>query len=156
MLPAIHSFYRNLADQFGVSIDTSLDQELDPTRRESPGLPDQELDTMEPESFPVLYQDRSPIPESGESVYKKLANILWQTGDMSGINLTELQDIPIASSILGQPGTVFTVQQQIQSLQTLQKTFDANKASLDKRDISADTLINNELNRRLSEEKSEH
>ena len=96
-----------------------------------------------------------PTGESEQSIYKKLANEIWQSGNMSGINLTELQDIPIASSILGQPGTVFTVQQQIQSLQTLQKTFDANKAALDKRDISADQLITNQLNRDLLEAKSE-
>ena len=95
-----------------------------------------------------------PTGESEQSIYKRLANEIWQKGNMLGINLTELQDIPIESNIPGDQA-FFTVQQQIQSLQKLQETFDANKAALDQRDISADKLINNELNRRLSEAQSE-
>ena len=135
---------------------------------ESPGVVDQEFDPMEPESFgfgdtigedrgdpTVIDKSDSTTGESEQSIYKRLANEIWRKGNMFGINLTELQDIPISSNIPNQPGTVFTVQQQIQSLQTLQKTFDANKAALDKRDISADQLITNQLNRSLSESKSE-
>ena len=99
-----------------------------------------------------------PTGESEQSIYKRLANEIWRKGNMSGINLNELQDITYTSTnpaTRQEESTLFTVQQQIASLQKLQETFNANRAAINQNRLSKDTIITNRLNRDLLESKSE-
>ena len=89
--------------------------------------------------------------------YLEMADQLWNKGTIPPEAITQLQNISFQTSA-GQFGTTqtvtFTVQEQIESLQKLLQTFNANRAEIQQGDLRIATLASTELAQQLESKKS--
>ena len=109
-------------------------------------------DTMLPSGTQPISDNGSNIefvdtPEARDK-YLEIANQLWNQGTIPQDAITELQNISFQTSAAqtGVAQTVtFTVQDQIESLQKLLQTFNANRAEIQQGQLRAETLASTQL-----------
>ena len=95
-------------------------------------------------------------PEARDK-YLEIADQLWNQGTIPQDAITELQNISFQTSAAqtGVAQTVtFTVQDQIESLQKLLQTFNANRAEIQQGQLRAETLASTQLAQELERKKA--
>lgn len=95
-------------------------------------------------------------PEARDK-YLEIADQLWNQGTIPQDAITQLQNISFQTSAAqtGVAQTVtFTVQEQIESLQKLLQTFNANRAEIQQGQLRVETLASTQLAQELESKKS--